>query len=126
MEARAGADLAAAAQIAVVGPQYEPVDVQATLVVVDPSQAGVVQHAAHDAIAGFLHPLRGGPEGKGFQPGAELWVSDLAVVVERTAGVDRARDLGYLKRGVAQGQRLEIGAGRLPVAGDIRLKLVES
>jgi hypothetical protein len=120
---RAPADLAAAEQINVTGPDYQPVDVAATLVISDPSEAGAVERAAHDAIAGFLHPLRGGPAGSGWQPGEDVFVSDLAAVVERTAGVDYASELGLLQGGIIQRERLAIGDGRVAVAGDIRIRL---
>jgi uncharacterized phage protein gp47/JayE len=121
---RAPADLAAADQIYVTGPDYQPVDVTATLVISDPAEAGAVERAAHEAIAAFLNPLRGGPAGNGWQPGEDVYVSDLAAVVERTAGVDYASELGLLQGGIAQGERLAIGEGRVAVAGEIRIRLV--
>ena len=122
---RAAGDLAAADRIFVTGPDYQPVDVQATIVPVDPSQAGPVERAVHDALTTFLDPLRGGPGGQGWTPGEEVFVSDVAAVVEHVDGVDYSLELALLRNGVAVGASLPIGAGRLPVAGDIRLRLVE-
>ena len=122
---RAAGDLAAADQIVVTGPDYQPVDVEGTIVPVDPSQAGAVERAVHDALATFLHPLRGGPGGQGWTPGEEVFVSDVAAVVEHVDGVDYTLELALLRNGVAVGASLPIGAGRLPVAGDLRLRLVE-
>src|SRR5207247_4694155 len=67
--ARAPADVVAAGQLTVTGPDYLPVDVEATVVPTDPSEAGAVEQAARAAIAGFLHPLTGGPAGRGRSPG---------------------------------------------------------
>jgi len=122
---RATGDLAAAEQIFVTGPDYQPVDVEAAIVPLDPSQAGAVERAVHDAVAGFLDPLRGGPGGQGWTPGEEVFVSDLAAVVEHVEGVDYSLELALLRNGVAAGESLPIGAGRLPVPGGIRLRLVE-
>jgi hypothetical protein len=122
---RAPADVVAAGQIAVTGPRYQPVDVSGTLVVTEPAEAGAIERAAYAAIAEFLHPLKGGPEGRGWQPGRAVAVSDLAAVVERVDGVDHARELGVLQGGVVQGEVLAIAADRMPVAGDIRVRLVE-
>ena len=122
---RAPADVVAAGQILVSGPRYQPVDVSATVVVTEPAEAGAIERATHAAIADFLHPLKGGPAGRGWEPGQAVAVSDLAAVVERVAGVDHARELGLLQGGVVQGEVLPIAADRMPVAGDIRLRLVE-
>jgi hypothetical protein len=78
-----------------------------------------------DALTTFLHPLRGGPSGLGWSPGQDVFLSDVAAVVERVDGVDYTRELELLRDGVAQRERLEVGAGRIPVAGEIRLRLVE-
>jgi uncharacterized phage protein gp47/JayE len=125
IEERTAADVAAAAQLVVAGPEYQAVDVFATLRLVGGAGAGTVERAVHDAVATFLHPLRGGPSGQGWSPGEDVFLSDLAAVVERVEGVDYSGELALLRDGVAQGERLEIGAGRIPVAGDIRLRLVE-
>ena len=125
VSARAACDLVAAEQIFVTGPDYQPVDVAATVVPLDPSQAGAVERAVHDAVATFLHPLRGGPGGQGWQPGAEIFVSDLAAVVEHVDGVDYGQELALLRNGVAAGESLRLGADRVPVAGAIRLRLSE-
>jgi uncharacterized phage protein gp47/JayE len=125
IEERTAADVAAAAQVVVTGPDYQPVDVFATLVLVVGVGAGTVERAVHDALATFLHPLRGGPTRLGWSPGEDVFLSDIASVVERVEGVDHSRELELLRDGVAQGERLAVGAGRIPVAGTIRLRLVE-
>jgi hypothetical protein len=125
IEERTAADVAAAAQVVVAGPDYQPVDVFATLVLVPDAGAGAVERAVQDALATFLHPLRGGPSGQGWSPGQDVFLSDVAAVVERVDGVDYSRELELLRDGVAQGERLRVGAGRIPVAGEVRLRLVE-
>jgi hypothetical protein len=126
LEAHAAADVAAAHQIAVVGPAYVPVDVSATLVLLAGVGAGAVERAAYDAVATFLHPLRGGPAGQGWRPGEDVFLSDVAAVVERVEGVDYSRELALVRNGIPQGERLAIPLDRVPVAGDIRVRLVEA
>ena len=121
---RAAADLAAADQIFVTGPEYQAVDVTATVVPLDPTQAGNVEQAVHDAIATFLHPLHGGPGGVGWPPGSDIFLSDLAAVVERVTGVDYTLELSLLRAGVAGGDFLTLSPTRVPVAGRIRVSLV--
>ena len=125
LEERTVADVASAAQIVVTGPAYQPVDVSATLVLDAGADAGAVERAAHDAIAAFLHPLTGGPSGQGWSPGEDVFLSDLAVVVEAIHGVDYSRELALLRNGIAIGERLAVGLDRMAVAGDIRIRLVE-
>jgi uncharacterized phage protein gp47/JayE len=122
--ARAPADVVAAGQFTVTGPDYLPVNVEATVVPTDPSEAGAVEQAARAAIAGFLHPLTGGPAGRGRSPGEDVWLSDLAVVLERAAGVDHAREMTLLLGGVAQGDHVRVPDERIAVAGEIRLRLI--
>jgi hypothetical protein len=125
IEARAPADLAGAGRILVTGPDYQPVDVTATVAPLDPSEAGAVERAAHAAVTTFLHPLRGGPAGSGWQPGQAVQLSDLAAVLERVAGVDYPTELELARHGVAQGERVEVPAGRIAVAGEVRIRIVE-
>jgi len=125
VEERAPADLAAARQIVVTGPDYHPVDVMATIVSLTPERAGAVERAAHEAVATFLHPLRGGPDGGGWKPGQDVYRSDLAAVLERVDGVDFATELALQRDGMAQGERLVTPPGRIPVAGEVRIRLVE-
>ena len=42
----------------------------------------------HDALAQLLHPLCGGPTGGGWTPGRDVFLSDVAAVVEHVDGVD--------------------------------------
>jgi uncharacterized phage protein gp47/JayE len=120
---RAPGDLAAADQIYIVGPDYLPVDVQVTVAPRDPAEAGAVEQRARRAIEEFLHPLRGGPEGRGWELGRDLFLSDVAAVLERVPGVDYVEELTMSVSGNLQGERVSIPEERIVVAGEIRLKL---
>jgi uncharacterized phage protein gp47/JayE len=122
--ARAPADVVAAEQLVVTGPEYLTVDVAATIVPADPSEAGAVEQAARRAIAGFLHPLSGGQAGHGRAPGEDVWLSDLASVLERVEGVDHVREATLLLDGMAQGEHVRVPDDRIAVAGDIQLRLI--
>lgn len=124
IEARAPAAVAAAIHIYVTGPDYLPVDVHATIAVLDPAEAGAVEQRARAALEQFLHPLRGGPQGRGWELGRDVLLSDIAAVLERVEGVDYVEELALLLNGGLQGERVEIAADRIAVAGEIRLKLV--
>jgi predicted phage baseplate assembly protein len=123
LEARAPADLAAASQIYITGPDYLPVDVTATLSPADISQAGPVEKRARAALQQFLHPLRGGPDKRGWELGRDLYLSDVAAVLERVEGVDYVKELFLLVDGELQGERIAVADDRIVVAGKIQLKL---
>lgn len=121
---RCGADVAAASRIYVTGPDYRPVDVDATIVPVDPADAGAVETRARAALMRFLHPLHGGPNRRGWAHGRDVYLSDVAAVIERVEGVDYVEELALLLDGQLQGERAPIADGRMVAAGTIRLKLV--
>jgi len=75
---RAPRDVASQQQVYVTGPEYQEVDVEATLAPLDPDEAGDLDKAATAAIEQFLHPLTGGPDGHGWPPGHSVYLSDLA------------------------------------------------
>jgi len=127
IEDRAPADLAARGCIHVTGPSYEPVGIALTVAPVSPSQAGVVESRVRQVLQEFLHPLRGGPEGLGWEPGRDVYLSDVASVVERVEGVDYVEDLALLQDGLTQGDRVRIAPDRITVAGTIflRMKIAE-
>jgi hypothetical protein len=120
---RAPADLAGGERILVVGPDYFPIDVTATLAPAATASPGDVERDARDAIARFLHPLRGGPRGRGWDLGRDVFLSDLAAVLEQVAGVDHVEELALLREGVPAGERVAIADDRIAVAGTVTLSL---
>ena len=124
INACAAADVTRAEQIVVTGPDYQPVDVNASIVPRDPTAAGTVERDTRAAIAGFLHPLSGGPSGRGWSPGEDVWLSDLAPLLERLPGVDHISEIALLRSGELLGEHVPVANDRIPVAGEIRLRLV--
>jgi hypothetical protein len=124
IEARAGADFAAAQHLYVTGPDYLPIDVEVTLTPVDPADAGGVDQRVHEALESFLHPLRGGPERVGWTPGRGVYLSDVAATLERVDGVDHVRELALLVDGQLQGEHAALRPDRIVVAGTLRVRLV--
>jgi uncharacterized phage protein gp47/JayE len=121
--ARAPADLAAGERIIVIGPDYFPIDVTATIAPAVSASPGDVERAARDAIARFLHPLKGGPRGRGWDLGRDVFLSDLAAVLEQVPGVDYVEELALLREGVPAGERVDIADDRIAVAGTVTLTL---
>lgn len=123
IDERAPADLADANRIQVIGPDYYPIDVSATIVPAPSAAPGDVERAARAAVARFLHPLFGGPRGRGWDLGRDIFLSDLAAVLAQVAGVDYVEELALLHQGVPFGERVPIAADRIAVAGTIALTL---
>ncbi len=83
------------AHLAVYGPRYLPVAVTVELVVWQQAiLAGADQNRVRDdvmdGIRRFLHPVRGGPDGQGWQVGQPVFTSDLF------RAIMPAQDLGYI------------------------------
>jgi predicted phage baseplate assembly protein len=121
LEARAPA--AARRRVRVVPPAFLPVSVEAALSPVDPGAAGEVLLRVREALAAFLHPLTGGPEGAGWPFGRDVYLSDVAALVEGVRGVDYVESLALSVDGVRAGERLDVPGDRLVVAGALALTL---
>lgn len=120
---RGPAELNQAERIFVTGPNYQPIDVSATLSPATAPLSGSVEQAARDAIAAFLHPLTGGPNGEGWDLGRSIFVSDVAAALARVPNIDHIDDLTLLLSGQPQGASIAVDDGRIPAAGTIHITL---
>ena len=123
LEERAPAPLTAEHTIHVTGPEYYPVDVAVTVVPRVADEAGRVERSVRSALEEFLHPLRGGPAGKGWELGRDVYLSDIATVVESVEGVDAASGITLLHDDTPQGTRVAVPRHQLVVAGRIRIRV---
>lgn len=110
-----------AAQISVQGPAYLGVGVEAVIAPLDLSQSGPVLQAAATALEAFLHPLTGGPDGLGWPFGRDVYLSDVAAVLEAVEGVDYVETLNLLLDNTPQGETVNVPPQRIVVAGPIEL-----
>jgi hypothetical protein len=114
---------AIARHVAVIPPTYLPVGVQAVLAPLDPAAAGPVLAAAKSALAAFLHPLAGGPDGKGWPFGRDVFVSDVASLLESIDGIDYVETLTLLLDGTPIGDHAPVPVERIVVAGPLLVTL---
>ena len=112
-----------AGRLAVVGPTYRRVGIEAVVAPTSPGLAGAVVEAARGALVSFLHPLTGGPDGAGWGDRSEVCLSDVAAIVEPLAGVDHVETLLLLDRGIPAGDVLTAPVGRLVSAGPVSVRL---
>ncbi len=109
--------------ITVKGPSYLPVGIAGILVPKDSSQAGTIAQAGNAAMAAFLHPLTGGPDGDGWAFGRGVFISDVAAVLEAIPGVDHAEFLELRLNDTPVGDSVSVPTDRIVVAGPIRIEV---
>ncbi|HEX7119492.1 MAG TPA: hypothetical protein VF212_11930 [Longimicrobiales bacterium] len=97
------------------GPDYEAVDVHATLVPTRPELASVVVRKATAALERFLHPLTGGEDGRGYGFGRPVYLSEVHALLERIDEVDYVLKAEFPARPGAE--EFRIGPDRLPSSG---------
>jgi hypothetical protein len=124
IENQTSADLAASHRIYVTTPDYLPIDVDTTVVPVDPADAGPVEQAILERLAAFFHPLTGGPDGTGWALGRDVFLSDVASLLEQVSGVDYVKDLHLLLNSELQDDRVPVNDERVVVGGQFRVNVV--
>jgi len=80
-------------RISVVPPDFVRIDVTAEIVLSQPDRAADIQSAVKRALASFLHPLYGGPNGSGWGFGRMTHKSDLFQRIGSVRGVEYVRDV---------------------------------
>ena len=122
LAARAPATLWAP-RIAVIGPTYRPVGVAALIAPRVPGEAGAVAARVQTALATFLHPLTGGPEARGWDFGRDVFISDVAAILEGLRGVDYVTQLDLLLDDAPVGTRVPIPGDQIVVADAMRIEM---
>jgi hypothetical protein len=117
------APAAIADQIAVIPALYYPAGVDVVISPQHPAAAGRVVDAVKQVLARFLHPLTGGPEGRGWLFGRDVYASDLCAALEAVEGLDYVSSLALLVAGSPVGDRVAVPEDRMVVAGDLTVRL---
>ena len=117
------APAAVAARIAVIPAEYFLVGAEAVVRSILLKSGGAVRQAVEHALAVFLDPLRGGPNGRGWPFGRAVCLSDVAHALRALPGVDYIPTLTLLRNGTPVGDVLEVPQDRLVAAADIRVTL---
>ncbi len=113
----------ASERLVVIGPTYLPIGVSAVVVPRDVGEAGAVEAAVLTALARFLHPLTGGPEGRGWPFGRAVYLSDVAALLEGLAGVDHVEDLNLLLNDTPRGEWISVPTDRIVVTGTLHVEM---
>jgi hypothetical protein len=121
LQQRAPSVLAGGERIVVRPPDYVEVAIEAEIFVVSLDDAAVAETEARTRLDTFLHPLRGGPSGTGWDFGRPIWKSDVFAVLEQIEEVDRVENLLFHFRGTTDAERVVIGPNELLATGQHRL-----
>jgi predicted phage baseplate assembly protein len=113
-------------RIEIIGPRYVPIAVEAEVIPERIEDAKAVEKRVLDSLRAFLHPLHGGADGNGWEFGRDVYLSEIAAVIQGTEGVDRVSKV-ILRQGEQQVQdRVAIESTDLPASGDHRVIAVGS
>jgi predicted phage baseplate assembly protein len=110
-------------RIAVIGPTYKPVAVEAVIAPVEPAKGGWMIDRARAALGAFFHPLTGGPGGEGWSFGRDVFVSDVAALLETRDDIDYVEWLTLRVDGTTVADRAPIPVDRIVTSGISRLSL---
>ncbi len=112
-------------RVAVVGPTYLDVTVEATLQSKQGTDKAMLQAAAFTALATFLDPLAGGPDGKGWPFGRNVYRAEIMRILCEVPGVDHVVSLALVPGdGPAQCGNLCLGPTWLVASGAHRIQIL--
>jgi predicted phage baseplate assembly protein len=97
-------------RVEIVGPHYLELDVHARVRTRPLVSAARVQAAIHAALEQFLDPRTGGPEGRGWPFGRDVYRTEILELIDRIPGVDHVIDHSQ-----------EAAGGGNPHCGNVRL-----
>jgi uncharacterized phage protein gp47/JayE len=83
-------------QVQVTGPGFVEVEVVAQVVARSPEQADSVRTDILKQLRTFLDPADGGPDRMGWQPGRDVYISEVKAEIENVPGVDHVK-FAYLR-----------------------------
>jgi predicted phage baseplate assembly protein len=104
-------------RISVIPPNYLPVGVSASVAAQQIDQSGIVKTAVIAALNQFFHPLYGGPDGRGWPFGRDVYLSDVAKILEAVDGVDYVQQLELLLDLIPAGDQVTVPPERMVAAG---------
>lgn len=79
------------ARVNIIGPGYIQVAVTAGVVPTDIDKTEQVKKQIMDELAAFFHPLKGGPDRKGWKFGRDVYESEISKVLEDISGVSHLK-----------------------------------
>jgi predicted phage baseplate assembly protein len=81
------------AEVFVLRPTYQHVEVRGDIIVHDDADLGEVKQKVEDGLTSYFHPLKGGDEGRGWPFGGTIFYSKVVNRVFQVSGVSRIQEL---------------------------------
>ena len=81
------------AQVNVIPPNYLGVNVLVDVAFKSISEAKITESRISEKLDRFFHPLTGGPHGKGWEFGRNVYVTEVYEMLEKVKGVDYVKDI---------------------------------
>ena len=103
--------------VSVQGPSYVEVSIIAEVVPITLEGAALLEKKIIDRLKSYLHPLRGGPDGKGWGFDRAVQISDIYALIEGTAGVD------YVQVLKMESTNMKRSDSQLVASGDHRITM---
>jgi hypothetical protein len=105
-------------RLIVTGPDYVEVSVRAVLQALPHADTARVQADAVTRLYTFLHPLTGGPTGRGWPFGRDVFESEILRQLDLIGGVDHVEDIELTTDGVSAGcGNISVAAVALVISG---------
>src|SRR5439155_12897198 len=109
--------------ISVGAPEYVRIGVKVTVFARSLDDTALAELNVRKKLDEFVHPLTGGPEGKGWEFGRGLAASDIYRLLEDIKEVDHVGPVLLLFNGKESDQRADVGANALIAGGEHRITL---
>lgn len=109
----------------VVGPEYVKVSVKCKVRIKKKSSPDKVTKRVQDALEGFLDPLKGGVDEKGWPFGRALYLSEIYQVIDKVEGVDYATGVSITAEGYPHdGDAISIPPTALVYSGEHEMEII--
>ncbi len=119
-------------RIKVVGPDYKKINLKVSVKIRLEylSESSIISERIMGRLKTFLHPVKGGQYGKGWDFGKDIYFSEVAAVIEDIEGVDYVKNIEKIEKGIAIKEmtgagRIIIDENTLPCAGNIIVEIIE-
>ena len=119
-------------RIYIFGPEYKRIDLEVAVKPLKINESSIVIEKIRSTFMSFLDPEKGGKNGKGYDFGEEIYISDIAGTIENIEGVDYVEEI-ILKKIIGENIVDEVSAGgwismennALPYPGNIEIKITK-
>lgn len=119
-------------KISVHGPKYQKINAKVCFKPISLALSKIVKDRIEERVKRFLHPLKGGQYGEGWDFGQAIFTSEVAAAVEDIEGVDYVTSICLGKEDETKGETKNCGiksisldAKSLPSAGNIEVVIEE-